>query len=374
MTHAPRDDGPLGDPLDIGGHLGHEAAAISTRPTAPSEDPNDAQLRMVCEGTDSERAGGLGVASGAVPRPSDIRSPEVSSKRCFTYCGDDRCTCDAHPDNGPLFNRSILGAQIVEAEVSRASTTAGGATFQARVQPWMDACFGREISMDREERGDRLLEEAFELLQSGGYDPARVLALRDYVWNRPAGEPSQEVGGVMVTLAAYCLAFGLDMHAAGETELARIWTKVDAIRAKQAAKPTGSALPVAPNTAREAAGCQHEWCLTALSTTAGERQGVRCGKCGSTREIISSAQIAPTSPARDDGAGLAELVARNSRRPVPDDTLISVSPPDELREAAGALLKHKDALRYPNAAGQLGVLDNEIEALRCAMAGKEGEK
>lgn len=57
----------------------------------------------------------------------------------------------------------------------------------------------------------------------------------------------------MVTLAAYCLAHGLDMHQAGETELARIWTKVEAIRAKQKAKPAGSALPVSltPNTAKE---------------------------------------------------------------------------------------------------------------------------
>ena len=46
------------------------------------------------------------------------------------------------------------------------------------------------------------------------------------------------------TLAAYCLAHGLDMHSAGETELARVWTKVEAIRAKHAAKPKGSALPV----------------------------------------------------------------------------------------------------------------------------------
>lgn len=121
-------------------------------------------------------------------------------------------------------------------------------TFQARVEPWMRECFGDVIPFDKVERGDRLLEEVFELLQSGGYDPARVAALRDYTWNRPAGEPSQEVGGVMVTLAAYCLAFGLDMHAAGETELARIWTKVDQIRAKQAAKPTGSALPIATQT------------------------------------------------------------------------------------------------------------------------------
>lgn len=115
--------------------------------------------------------------------------------------------------------------------------------FQGRVQPWMTACFGAEISADRVERGDRLLEEVFELLQSGGYDPSRVQSLRDYVWGREIGEPAQEVGGVMVTLAAYCLAHGLDMHAAGETELVRIWTKVEKIRAKQAAKPKHSPLP-----------------------------------------------------------------------------------------------------------------------------------
>ena len=122
------------------------------------------------------------------------------------------------------------------------------AAVHARVKPWMHACFGEVIPNDRTERGDRLLEEVFELLQSGGYDPARVAELRDYTWNRPPGEPSQEVGGVMVTLAAYCLAHGLDMHEAGETELARIWTKVEAIRAKQAAKPRGIALPVDPAT------------------------------------------------------------------------------------------------------------------------------
>lgn len=119
------------------------------------------------------------------------------------------------------------------------------ASFQDRVRPWMLECFGPVIPFDKIERGDRLLEEVFELLQSGDYDPARVLALRDYVWARAVGEPEQEAGGVMVTMAAYCLAFGLDMREAGETELARIWTKVEAIRAKQAAKPTGSALPIA---------------------------------------------------------------------------------------------------------------------------------
>lgn len=112
------------------------------------------------------------------------------------------------------------------------------AKLQPRVQPWMMACFGPEISADKVERGDRLLEEVFELLQSGGYDPCRIAALASYTWNRPPGEPSQEVGGVMITLAAYCLAHGLDMHEAGERELARISAPetIEKIRRKQAAK------------------------------------------------------------------------------------------------------------------------------------------
>jgi hypothetical protein len=117
------------------------------------------------------------------------------------------------------------------------------ATFQSRVWPWMLMCFGQEVSLDTVERGDRLVEEVFELLQSGGYDQNRIAPLRDYVWSRKIGEPHQEVGGVMVTLAAYCLAHHLDMHVAGETELARIWTKIEEIRAKQAAKPKHSPLP-----------------------------------------------------------------------------------------------------------------------------------
>ncbi len=115
--------------------------------------------------------------------------------------------------------------------------------FQNRVQPWMLACFGAEISSDKIERNHRFFEEATELVQACGMTASEAHQLVDYTFNRPAGEPKQEVGGVMVTLAALCLAQGLDMHEAGEIELTRIWTKVDKIRAKQAAKPKHSPLP-----------------------------------------------------------------------------------------------------------------------------------
>lgn len=110
----------------------------------------------------------------------------------------------------------------------------------------MDACFGPVISADKLERNDRFIEEALELTQATGYTADRAHALVDYVFSRPVGEVNQEVGGVMITLAGHCLAHGVDMHEAGETELARVWTMVEQVRAKQAAKPTGSALPIAP--------------------------------------------------------------------------------------------------------------------------------
>ncbi len=113
-----------------------------------------------------------------------------------------------------------------------------GRGFQAGVAEWMGQCFLPSLYSNMTERGDRLLEEVLELLQAHGYDKTRVATLVDYVFGRPVGEPAQEVGGVMVTLAGYCWVAGLDMHAAGDAELARINQPevMDKIRRKQEAK------------------------------------------------------------------------------------------------------------------------------------------
>jgi hypothetical protein len=116
--------------------------------------------------------------------------------------------------------------------------------FQDRVGDWMLACFTPEIVADKLERADRFIEEALELVQATGYCRERAHALVEYVFNRPVGEAFQEVGGVKVTLAALCNPHGINMDAAAEAELARVWTKIDKIRAKQASKPVGSALPI----------------------------------------------------------------------------------------------------------------------------------
>lgn len=125
----------------------------------------------------------------------------------------------------------------------RCAQPTSGQPFQSRVLPWIIACFGEQIAGDKIERNHRFLEEALELAQSCDCTRSEAHQLVDYVFGRDVGEKTQELGGVMVTLAALSLAHGLDMDAAAETELARIWTKCDAIRAKQAAKPKHSPLP-----------------------------------------------------------------------------------------------------------------------------------
>lgn len=116
-------------------------------------------------------------------------------------------------------------------------------SFQDRVKNWLLQCFGEKIATDKMERNHRYLEESLELVQSLGCTKEEALRLVDYVYGRPEGEPFQEVGGVMVTLAALCNANDLDMEKDGEVELERIWVKIPEIRAKQATKPKNSPLP-----------------------------------------------------------------------------------------------------------------------------------
>lgn len=115
--------------------------------------------------------------------------------------------------------------------------------FQDRVHKWMQATFDAETVANKRERNHRFLEESLELVQSLGCTQTEAHMLVDYVFGRPVGECEQETGGVMVTLAALANANSIRVNRAAETELARCWTKIEQIRAKQAGKPKHSPLP-----------------------------------------------------------------------------------------------------------------------------------
>lgn len=118
--------------------------------------------------------------------------------------------------------------------------------FQSRVSRWMQATFGPKISADTTERNHRFLEEGLELVQACGCTASEAHQLVDYVFGRPVGDKPQEIGGVMVTLAALCEAQELSMDHCGDIELTRCWSNIKKIRAKQAAKPKHSPLPAKP--------------------------------------------------------------------------------------------------------------------------------
>jgi hypothetical protein len=109
-------------------------------------------------------------------------------------------------------------------------------TFQRDVYNWLTTCFGPQIANDKIERNYRFLEEALELVQSLGCTKEDAYKLVDYVFERPLGEPQQEVGGVMITIAALCIVNNINMYDAGNIELNRVWEKIDKIKAKHDSK------------------------------------------------------------------------------------------------------------------------------------------
>ncbi|BDD79766.1 hypothetical protein [Burkholderia phage FLC9] len=125
-------------------------------------------------------------------------------------------------------------------------------TFQQRVSQWVQHCFGGRIRQDKSERDYRFFEEATELIQArGNLSEEDAVRMVRYVYAREKGEVYQEIGGVMTCLAALVaterteepIAQEIDMMEAGETELTRIWGKVDVIREKQKTKPRAEVKP-----------------------------------------------------------------------------------------------------------------------------------
>lgn len=125
-------------------------------------------------------------------------------------------------------------------------------TLQQRANEWALACFGVEIVSDKTERTHRFLEEALELAQACGCTKGEAEQLVDYVFARDQGEVAAEVGDVLIALAVLCTAHGIDMDAAGHKGLDRCWANIEKTRAKHAAKPRFSPLPVAiqPDTSK----------------------------------------------------------------------------------------------------------------------------
>ena len=109
--------------------------------------------------------------------------------------------------------------------------------YQERVDKWMLQVFGKEVLEDKKERSHRFAEEAMELLQATGYTREELQQMIDYVYNRPVGVVSQEVGGVVHCLSALCSADQLSLQSCMLKVLFACEDNSIAIREKHSKKP-----------------------------------------------------------------------------------------------------------------------------------------
>lgn len=90
---------------------------------------------------------------------------------------------------------------------------------------WATRSFGREHVYNFPVRALRLAEEAVELAQAYKVPKEKMLDLIEIVYSRPAGDPEQELGGVMMTATVLAGAHGHDPDAFFEIELRRVLSK-----------------------------------------------------------------------------------------------------------------------------------------------------
>jgi hypothetical protein len=90
---------------------------------------------------------------------------------------------------------------------------------------WALRCFGSDHVTNTPERALRCLEEAVELAQALGVPMDTAKLCVDTVYKRPVGDPDQEIGGVLHTVAILCEATdrnGAELH---EREVRRVLNK-----------------------------------------------------------------------------------------------------------------------------------------------------
>lgn len=92
---------------------------------------------------------------------------------------------------------------------------------QRLVSAWVRSTFGDE-AFARQERARRLLEEVAELCQAEDIDKQSAIDVVNYVYAKPKGDPSQEIGGVALTLLAYAGSAGVSLEQAETSEFTRV--------------------------------------------------------------------------------------------------------------------------------------------------------
>lgn len=144
--------------------------------------------------------------------------------------------CADHPDLNEFIDATICALHDTRERLEAIEKQSSSG--QQQIATWIKTVLGEEAASNGPERALRLAEEAVELCQALGVVPWALHGVVDYVYNRPAGKPEQEIAGCQVTLYGAASALGVDVQEVFEKELARINTPevMERVRRRQAEK------------------------------------------------------------------------------------------------------------------------------------------
>lgn len=98
-------------------------------------------------------------------------------------------------------------------------------SLQRIAHDWAMRSFGKEHVINVPERGLRALEESIELAQALGVPRETALLCVQTVYDKPVGNPMQEGGGALMTLAILCHELRWDAMELLEAEVRRVLNK-----------------------------------------------------------------------------------------------------------------------------------------------------
>lgn len=99
----------------------------------------------------------------------------------------------------------------------------------APIREWATSVIGLNLWTCAEERALRIVEEAIELAQACGVPQRYIQRLVERVYQRPAAHPDEEIGGLLVTVMAFCASQNLNPDYHLFNEVIRIIEKKDEV-------------------------------------------------------------------------------------------------------------------------------------------------
>ncbi|TWD58148.1 hypothetical protein FB480_101903 [Agrobacterium vitis] len=125
-----------------------------------------------------------------------------------------------------------------------ANPTYATESYQKRVAAAHHALF-HDDPTDITERNARALEQSMETAQAFGMSRDEAMALVDYTFSRPVGDPRKELGAKILTAFSLGITAGIDVMAAAEDELQKMQQPetIARIRAKRATRHGRGPLP-----------------------------------------------------------------------------------------------------------------------------------